>query len=269
MRPPPRITSSRHPLVQTCKRLAAHRHPDPDGRILLDGPRLIEAALDAGAPLEVALFAPQAALSATHRVVARLRDAGVPVYQATERAVQAASQVTTSQGLVAIGRAPRPRPEFDLVREPDLVLLVADRVQDPGNVGTMVRTAVAAGATAFATTEGTADPFAPKALRATMGAAFALPMVQIGRARLQEFLHAARPAIYIADPRAGHLYTDVPWRPPLVIVVGNEAAGPHPSWSSMGELVRIPLYGPVESLNVAVAAGLLLYEVARRLRGRR
>lgn len=265
---PPRISSTQHPLVQTCKRLAANRHPARDGRILLDGPRLIEAALDAGATLEVALFAPDAALSATHRAVARLREAGIPVYPATARVVQAASTVTTSQGLVAIGRTPRPRPEFELVREPDLVLLVADRVQDPGNVGTMVRTAVAAGATAFATTEGTADPFAPKALRATMGAAFALPMVQIGRARLQEFLRAARPAIYIADPRGTRAYTDVPWQPPLVIVVGNETSGPHPSWPDMGQLVRIPLYGPVESLNVAVAAGLLLYEVARRVRGR-
>ncbi|MBI3998093.1 MAG: RNA methyltransferase [Armatimonadetes bacterium] len=256
------IASTRHPLVQTLKRLADHRRPDPDGRILLDGPRLVEAALEAGVPIEAALVADDAT-SRSQAAAGRLRAAGVRVVEAAPRVVQAVSQVITTQGLVAVARRPRPA-DAAVLATADLVLLVADRIQDPGNIGTMIRTAVAAGATAVAVTEGTADPFHPKVLRATMGAAFSLPILTLTGAALREALAARGVRVLVAEPAAPLLYTDAPVEPPLAIVVGNEAAGPSPAWAMVGTRVRIPLLGPVESLNVAVAAALLLYEVARR-----
>lgn len=231
--------------------------------MLLDGPRLIEEAADAGMVIETALIAVGPASARTETLAARLRVAGVRVYEATPRVVQAASRVVTSQGIVAVARRPAPADEAVLDAR-DLLLLVADGIQDPGNLGTMVRTAVAAGATAVAVTEGTADPYQPKALRATMGAGFRLPLLEIAGPALRAALTARAVRVLVADARGPVNYTEAPMAPPVAIVIGNEAAGPDPAWAVTGTHVRIPLFGPVESLNAAVAAGVLLYEVARR-----
>lgn len=257
------ITSTRHPLVQTLRRLGEHPQRDPEHRILLDGPRLIEEALDAGIPIETALVASGSTAARVEGLAARLRAAGIRVQEATPRVVQAASRVVTTQGIVAVARRPAAADEAVLAAS-ELLLLVADGIQDPGNLGTILRTAVAAGATAVALTEGTADPFQPKVLRATMGAAFRIPIVRLEGARLRGALAAQNVRVLVADARGAVEYTDAPFDRPIAIVIGSEAAGPDPGWAAIGTLVRIPLFGPVESLNAAVAAGVLLYEAARR-----
>lgn len=256
------ITSTRHPLVKTLQRLGTHPGRDPDRRILLDGFRLIEDALAAGIRVETALIAADAP-PRVQALTARLRAAGARVHEAAPHVVQAASRVETSQGVVAVAHRPQPADEA-ILAERDLILLVADRVQDPGNMGTMIRTAVAAGAHAVALTEGTVDPFLPKVQRATMGAAFRIPILSMDAATLLTALATASVRLLVADPRGTNDYTAVPVDPPVAIVVGNEVAGPDARWKEAGTRVRIPLRGPVESLNVAVAAALLLYEVRRR-----
>lgn len=261
------ITSTRHPLVQTFRRVGDHPRRDPQQRIVLDGPRLIEEALDAGIAIEAVLAASPEAGSREAALVARLRTAGTRVHQATPRVVQAASRVVTSQGLVALARCPPPADEA-ILASPDLFLLVVDGVQDPGNLGTMVRTAAAAGASAVAVTEGTADPYQPKVLRATMGAAFRIPLLRMEGAALRAALVRWRVRVLVADARGALDYTDSPSDLPVAVVVGSEAAGPDPAWLAIGSRIRIPLYGPVESLNAAVAAGVLLYDLVRRRRAR-
>ncbi|MDQ7840055.1 MAG: RNA methyltransferase [bacterium] len=257
------ITSTRHPLVQAMRRAGGHPRRDPLQRIVLDGPRLIQEALDAGIIIEAALIAGDEQDPAGSPLGARLRDAGARVCQATLRVVQAAGRVTTSQGVVALARRPSP-PDAAILTSPGLLLLVADGIQDPGNLGTMVRTAAASGASAVAVTEGTADPFQPKAMRASMGAAFRVPVLGLDGASLRAALVACGVRVIVADARGDQDYTSAPLGPPLAIVVGNESAGPDPAWFDLGTRVRIPLLGPVESLNAAVAAGVLLYEVVRR-----
>lgn len=226
---------------------------------------MIEDALDAGVTIETVLVAANAP-PRVEALAARLRSAGARIHEAAPRVVQAASQVETVQGMVAIARRPEPADE-GILRTPNLILLVADRIQDPGNIGTMIRTAVAAGATAVAVTDGTVDPFLPKVLRSTAGAAFRIPILSIDGAALRAILAAQAVRVVIADPRGTLDYTDAQVDAPVAIVVGNEASGPDPGWTSLGVRVRIPLLGPVESLNVAVAAALLLYEVRRRSTG--
>jgi TrmH family RNA methyltransferase len=257
------ITSTRHPLVQTFARLRARPRQAAADLVLLDGPRLIGDVLDAGLPVQTALVVPAAAAPHLQVLAARLRRAGTRVYEAAPRVVQAASGVVTSQGIVALAERPRAAPG-DVLGVPHLVLLVADRVQDPGNIGTIVRTALAAGATAVAVTPGSADPYQPKVIRATMGAVFRMPVLALDGAVLRQTLAALGTRVLVADARADAEYTRVAVGPPVAIVVGNEASGPDPAWMAIGTGVRIPLRGPAESLNVAVAAALLLYEVARR-----
>ncbi len=230
---------------------------------MLDGHRLIEEALGAGIAIDEALAAVDDADARGAALVRRLREAGARVHDATPRVVHAAALVETSQGIVAIARRPALAAEVVLAAR-DLFLLVADQVQDPGNLGTIVRTALAAGATAVAVTPGGADPFNPKVLRATMGAGFRLPVLSLDAASLAGALAARAILILVADARGLLDYREAPVDRPVAIVVGNEARGPDPAWSAAGVRVRIPLLGPVESLNVAAAAALLMYEVVRR-----
>jgi TrmH family RNA methyltransferase len=254
------ITSTRHPLVQTLRRLA--RRPASDrARLLLEGPHLVAEALDAGLAVDAALVAADAngGLAA---LAERLRAAGARVHPAAARVVQAAGSVVTSQGIVAL--APRPAaPAETLLDAADLVLLVADGIADPGNLGTMIRTALAAGASAAAVCGGV-DPFHPKTVRAAAGAAFRLPIVRDDASALLPRLAARGVRIVVADPRAAIDYTAAPLAPPVAVVIGSEASGPSPGWRASGLAVRVPHYGPVESLNAATAAAVLLYEVARR-----
>jgi TrmH family RNA methyltransferase len=256
------ITSTRHPLVREFRDAAAAGRRDPDRRILLDGPRLVADALDAGVSIEVALVAAGAAPAAA-LLRERLRAAGARVHDASDRVVQAAGDVKTSQGIAALARRPDPA-DLRRLDAPDLVLLVADGIADPGNLGTMIRTALAAGATAVAITERAADPFLPKTVRATMGAVFRIPLIDVPVATLAPALTERRVTVFVADARADLDYTRAALAPPLAIVVGNEADGPDPRWREIGTGIRVPLHGPAESLNAAIAAGVLLYECARR-----
>jgi TrmH family RNA methyltransferase len=259
------ITSARHPLVRTLRRLAEHPRRDPQGRFLLDGPLLITEALDAGVGIETALVAHRHLAPRVAALVERLRGVGVAVHDAAPRVVQAASGVATSQGIVAIARRPA-QPAQGMLDAPDLLLLVADGLQDPGNVGTMVRTAVAAGVSAVALTEGTADPFHPKVVRGAMGAAFRVPLLTIARQALGEAMAARGVRVLVADAHQGIDHAEASAARPVALVIGSEGAGPDPMWRERGTVVRIPLYGPVESLNAAVAAGILLFDLARRTR---
>jgi TrmH family RNA methyltransferase len=256
------ITSTRHPLVQTLRRLREHPRRDPERRILLDGPLLVAEALDAGVVVEAALVAADAGQERLAPLVQRLRASGARVRDAAPRVVQAASGVVATQGIVAAARRPEPAGE-GILASPDLLLLVADGIQDPGNVGTMVRTALAAGATAVALTGRSADPFFPKTLRASMGAVFRIPLLRLAAEGLRAALGARGIPVLVADARADLDYTVAPMASPVAIVIGSEAAGPDPEWRASGTGVRIPMIGPVESLNAAVAAALLLYEAAR------
>jgi TrmH family RNA methyltransferase len=243
--------------------VAASGRRDAERRILLEGPRLIAEALDAGVTIETALVADDPAPADVASLSARLRVAGARVHTASARVVQAAGEVAASQGIAALAR----RPDLGDLRcldAADLVLLVADGIADPGNLGTMIRTAVAAGATAVAITGAAADPFLTKTVRATMGAVFRIPLIDLPSSTLASALAARGVAVFVADPRAQLAYTEAALAPPLAIVVGNEVGGPDAQWRDAGTMIRIPLLGPAESLNAAIAAGVLLYECVRR-----
>jgi len=257
------ITSTRHPVVAAFRRLAASPRRDEGGRVLLDGYHLVTEALAGGVVVEQVLVNGDAGDARSDALVERLRTVGARVHFASSRVVQAAARVEASQGIVAIARRPAPG-ATSLLAASDLFLLVADQVADPGNLGTIVRTALAAGATAVAVTPGGVDPYNPKVLRATAGAIFRLPVICQEAPALSHALSQRGVRVLVADARGSLDYRDARVDRPLAIVVGNEARGPDPAWSAVGTAVRIPLFGPAESLNVAVAAALLAYEVARR-----
>jgi TrmH family RNA methyltransferase len=230
----------------------------------------VEEALAAGLRFRGALVAPELGRTARGTtLVAELERHAVPVEPAGTRTLLALAETETPQGIVAVVEA-RKWTAADLTLPAGAVVLVIDGVQDPGNVGTLIRTAHALGAAGTVVLRGTADPMSPKALRAAMGATFRHPVVAfddtafITWARQQDITLWATAADGVALPRAltarpGSDRTGV-----IAVIVGNEGAGIRPQLNAVSaQRVAIPLAQGAESLNVAVAAGILLYEVTR------
>ena len=273
-----KITSRQNPLVKRFRRvrLGSERH-----FVFLEGVRLVEDALRSGARFETVAFT--SAIESTERGI-RLLDAlqQVPCRGAhlSPQVMEAITGTVAAQGVAAIVSRPHYDLEELLSREPAL-LVIADRLQDPGNLGAIIRTAEAVGADGVITTHYTVEPWNDKALRASMGAALRLPIVT--GAKLDETaslcrLHklkivASRPSSppphrgvrkARADTKA-LTYTDADLTSPLALILSKEASGVEAATTAIAdEFVSIPMSAGVESLNVAAAAAILLYEIARQ-----
>ena len=220
--------------------------------------------MDAGVSLDMLVVTEAAAADAdTSGILAAARGRAAREVAVTPEVFAALTQVPAPQGVLGI--APRP-PGVPIPSHLDAQTLavVLDAIQDPGNVGTIVRTAVACGATLVVACGPTADPFGAKALRASAGAAFQIPLAFAASAEEADAaLRSAGVRIVVADAHAEAPATPATWTRPLALVLGGEAAGPSPVWRAHRALaVRVPVLGPVESLNVAAAAAVLLYQAA-------
>jgi TrmH family RNA methyltransferase len=246
------------------------RRKAADARVLVDGWHLLIEAQQAGLAIECAAFATDLLQARETALVAEaLAASGTEVLAVSPALMQTLSPVRTPSGIVAVARHEAASLARAFAHAPQLVLLAVD-VQDPGNLGAMIRAAEAAGATGLVACGASADPFGWKALRGSMGSAFRLP---VARAEAEDALAAAAAAglqILAAVPRVGHPLFETDLRPPTAFVLGGEGAG-----LALGLLeqtdgsVSIPMRAPVESLNVAVAAALLFYEALRQRSGAR
>jgi RNA methyltransferase, TrmH family len=254
------VTSRQHPMVKQCRAILR----GADTRLLIDGWHLLGDALGAGLPIAWVAVATNHA--ATERgVLDRAAAAGARVVEVTGEVLDAMSPVRSASGVVAVGDRPGVDPRALLAPAPALVL-AALGVQDPGNVGALVRSADAAGATGVLLDEQAADPWSWKALRASMGSTFRLPVRR--EASALDHLRAWQGnglRVIAADSRDGVPMYDLALTGPLVLVLGGEGAGLPASVLAMSDArVRVPMRPRVESLNVAVAAALLVYEAARQ-----
>jgi len=233
---------------------------------LLEGPRLVLEALAAGLAVVEAAASPRAEASpAGPAALAELRQREVPVRRMAAELVASLSEAETSQGLLALARRPSIDEEEVFHRTPPLVL-VADGVQNPGNLGGLLRTAEAAGASGAILTTGCADPFSWKALRGSMGSAFRVPHLRgISIERALDALDARRILVLATAADGERRYDEADLRGPVALVVGGEGAGLAAAVRERAAArLRIPLEEPVESLNVGVAAALVLFEAARQ-----
>jgi RNA methyltransferase, TrmH family len=238
------ISSPENEVVRRLRRLAHRREP---GLVLLEGPRVLAEAKAAG--LEFDLIAVREGDKLPFRTDSRVI--------LTPGAFRAATQTVTPQGVIAIARIHESSPgeAIDAAREARWPLVVLDCVQDPGNVGAICRTAAAAGAPALAVLPGSADPFGPKAIRASAGNVFRL---KVAKAQWKDLGSLEG---YGAAPSGGAPLAEVPIESAGMIVLGSEAHGL--SRKDL-RLVTVPLTEGVESLNVAAAAALILFEIKRR-----
>lgn len=251
--------------------LGRRRGRERRGLALAEGVRLVEEALLAGVSIRGIAVAPS--LEGTERGRAlkdALDQAGVRQITVTAAELGQIADTEHPQGIVAIIE-PRRWSFADLKPAAERPLLVLDGVQDPGNVGTILRTALALGAAGVVALPGTAELTSPKVVRGAMGALFRLPCLSASEAELAEWLGANAVELWAAamdgEPIAVALRP--PFRPsadpPVVaLVIGNEGAGIRPALLDRADRrVTVPMRGPAESLNAAVAAAILLYEVTR------
>jgi TrmH family RNA methyltransferase len=231
------------------------------GLTLAEGIRLVEEALDAGLAIRHVLTSLE--LEGTprgRRLKATIQLRRIPIEGMTEREFDELAATQHPQGVIAVVK-PRRWSLEDIPVEPRKPTLVLDGVQDPGNVGTMIRTAWGLGAAGVIALPGTAELANPKVLRASMGGVFKMPCALASENELRQWTDRHRVKVLLAEAGAP---LPQPERAPTALVFGNEGAGISESlthWAA-GK-VGIPLRGGAESLNVAIAAGILLYEVTR------
>ena len=259
------ISSASNARFKLVKKLHNRRHREKSGLVLLEGLRLVIDALEAGLRPELVIMA-EDTLS-TSPEGARLRAAlrSLPpdnLAYAPEALVAQLSDTQTPQGVIAV-LAP---PDFPLPRQPDLVL-VCDRVSDPGNIGTLLRSAAGAGTSVVLLTPGCCDPWGPKALRAGMGAQLRLPLKATRTwDETAALLDAWGCQLHGADASGKMAHWDIDWCVPSALVVGSEAHGLSEECraDSRIKLCHIPMASELESLNAGVAGSIILYEAQRQ-----
>jgi TrmH family RNA methyltransferase len=244
--------------------LRERRARDPEGRFLAEGVRVVEDLL--ASPLAVSLLLAASSLEDSERGRALLATAarrGIPRYTLPDAEFAGYAATRHPQGVLAVAAAPRRTLGDVTFTAGRRAVLVLDAVQDPGNFGTLVRTAEALGAAGVILLPGTVDPWNAKAVRAAVGASFRVPLVAATWSELAPWLAREQARVLVADAAGASVAAaDAAGRSALV--VGNEGAGVgEESRAHADALVAVPIRGRAESLNVAAAAAILLYELLR------
>lgn len=272
------ITSRSNPHVAALRALHTARGRAEAGAFLAEGPHLLDATLDAGVTPSLVLFAPAALerTAAGRRLLGRLEAAraeGAQVLEATDEVVARACDTQSPQGVVAAVPSAAVAPDYVRGRRRGRarpLLLVLDALTDPGNVGTVLRSALAADVDEVWLGPGCADPLAPKVVRAASGAHFHLPVrAALGWDEIATRLQGA-PRVHqvlLAEAEAAQAYDAFDLTQRTALIVGNEAHGPSREAAQLATAhAGIPMWNRVESLNAAIAASVVLFEAGRQRR---
>lgn len=245
------VQSTSHEWVKLLRSLHTSKGRKLTGLFLIEGEKLVQDALTADFELSYCLYDPQRCSD----LAARIAAAGGTCKTAAEHVIAAASEVKTHQGIVAAAKLPAQSPM-------NTPLLALDGVQDPGNLGTLLRTAEAAGFGGALLGEGTADPFSPKAMRGSMGAVLRLPVETVPDLanRLEELVGEGW-EVAATVMQGEDFFAREPMKRQRVLVIGSEGSGISPAVLDVCTLrFTLPMAGGAESLNAAVAAGIMMFD---------
>jgi TrmH family RNA methyltransferase len=253
------ITSNQNPRLKLARSLLGRaKERRAENAFVAEGVRLVEEALRAGWPFRFVLAAENLS-DRGKALVDHLQKHGVAVEQVSSDLLNSISETETSQGILAVlDQSTQPIPDTLSC------ILILDQIRDPGNLGTLLRTAAAAGIQAIFLPPETADAFAPKVVRAGMGAHFRLPIHVLAWETIREICERANLTILLADME-GRSCWEFDLRSPLALIVGGEADGASQQARSLtDDRISIPMPGGGESLNAAVAGAILMFEVVRQ-----
>ena len=296
------ITSARNPKLLHAKSLLSRRGRQREGRWLLEGRRLIQSAIESRANLRYLLFdggrfdaddirallevgsesgpgsgsksspipkpkpkpnSGPASESDPSLGIASNASAGLsepPAFEVEPKLLAQIAETETSQGLLAVVDIPN----AEAPTAPSLVM-VLDAIRDPGNLGSLLRTAAAAGLDALILSPGCVDPGNPKVLRSAMGAHFQVPILRLSYEGIAEYLQAHEFRPWMADAAAKASHSEVDWTQASALIIGGEAHGISDEMREIGgNLFAIPMPGPMESLNASTAAAIIVFEALRQ-----
>ncbi|MCE5257938.1 MAG: RNA methyltransferase [Chloroflexi bacterium] len=253
------ITNAQNPHIRLLR--AFDRRSQPGEHLfMLEGLRLVQAACNAGYPLRQ-VFVSDSFAGRHPAAINNWQAAGLELWRVNDAVFKSLGETVSPQGVAALAERPSV-PIEKLQRANYLVLL--DNLRDPGNLGTILRTAQATAMEGVLLSTGCVDVFSPKVVRAGMGAHFGLDIVpQVPWETLGSL--CAKRVCVLADAHAAELYWTADWSGPIVLIISNEASGPSPEARGLAEhTVRLPMAEGAESLNAAVAGSVLMYEIYRR-----
>lgn len=254
------ITSTRNPKIQHVRALQGRgRTRQAAQSFVVEGLRLVEEAVGAGWDAELVLHSGELNRRG-QALLQAFQERGTAIEAVSPHVMEAASDTQTPQGILAVMRT-RSLPLPVKLN----YAFIPDGVRDPGNLGSMLRSAAAAGVEAVLLPPGSVDPFSPKVLRAGMGAHFRLPVLSLGWEQITKLVRRHQLHVYLAAARQGMPHTQADFRRPLALLIGGEAEGASTEGQQLADdWVQITMPGGAESLNAAVAAAILLFEVVRR-----
>ncbi len=256
------ISSKDNKIFRHALSLKTKKYRDRYGEYLIEGPNLLKEALKEGIETE-AIFVRPELTSEEAEILGSSEELERKTFTLSEKLFDELKDTETSQGIISVVKKPeRKVPENDAGGN----YVVLDRLQDPGNIGTILRTADAAGYELAVFMKGTADPFGPKVIRSATGSLFRMPVIFVeGPEELIELVHSRGKRLIATAMDADKVYYECDLLGDAAIVIGNEGNGIDPDLLSRAdEKISIPMEGNTESLNAAVAAGILMYERIRR-----
>lgn len=264
------LSSKDNNVIKNLHSLGDPKHRKKEQSFLIEGVKMVEEGLRDNAGVIMVVAAPSLVQHHGKGVLKLAESKGVDILWISERLMDMLSESKTPQPVMAVVRMKR-HSEEELLGHSAKLVVVAHRLQDPGNLGTIIRTAEAAGASGVALTENTVDPFNAKAVRASMGSVLRLPVILVGD--LPTFLKTCnakgfQTAATVVTGEKTHF--DVDLTKPTVVILGQEGAGLSEDIMAGIDLrVRIPMAETIDSLNVATAAAVILYEALRQRLGKR
>jgi len=259
-----KITSLHNPRVKEAAKLRSGRGRTRQARILIDGQREVQRALRAGVQLFEVFVCPGPSGEPSERELASWEAAGVPVFRVNAHVFSRLAYGDRDQGVVAVARTPD-RTLDGLSLGAEALVIVLEGVEKPGNVGAVVRTADAVGASAVIVADGATDLYNPNAIRASLGTVFTVPVCAASSVETAAWLRQHRLQILATRVDGTVPYTRVSYRVPTAIVLGSEAEGLSDVWRGPDiTAVSLPMKGLTDSLNVATTAAVVLYEALRQ-----
>lgn len=261
------ITAVSNPRIKAIRGLAQKKFRDQTGTFLVEGMKLVRDALEGGWIVETMVYSPTgSAASTAEELAAKARVAGADIIEVNEKVLTSITRKDNPQMVVGVVRQHWAKPPSGTVPV-ESVWLGLDRVRDPGNLGTIIRTADSAGANGIILIGETTDPFSLEATRATMGSIFNVPIVRLSAEAFLDWRQGWQGMVV-----GTHLAGAVDFRvidyksDPVLLLMGNEQQGlPEELASACDRLALIPMHGSADSLNLAIATGVMLFQMGKRL----
>ena len=260
-----RLTGKDNPLIKTLRKLGRNPEKESGGQIAIEGVRVLEEAENAGCSIEAVVITENFGKEPReNNLLERWHARNIRIFQVSEKLFDSISTVRTPQGAIALGHASQYALDEIQPKERTLILC-ASGIQDPGNLGTLIRTAAAAGAEMVLTTTETVSARNPKTLRASSGAFFNIPVVEhLETEKLISWCERNKIRMYRTAVCEGVPYTRADLTSSCAVFLGNEGAGIDKAVFAHLPAVHIPMPGNAESLNVAVAGAIFLFEAVRQ-----